>query len=359
MEPCVADLGLFVHIIHNDLFHEVLGCIENDGRFPLWLTCKAFNAHRPAGIYTTSVRAITTPAMLDWAIGCGLQPHLILQALRRFGPDALTQFGSTIMHMMRIHPDSRVKRDAADTTIILLKKLNVIDDAALLDPLVLTAYTGFIADVIEDGWRSITRGRAMWALRILMYKLGKMEAHVLLACVITETLSDTRESVRSHALRVLYKIEHKVLGQHASAIVHILFKHRYSHRKVCIQVLQILDRLDQETLTEFAYELIEMLPCSFDVCDRALSLLDRFDQNPITAHVDSIKRRLGDPDKKVRYAAVMALSKLEFADLAQHADAIAGRLSDQSLRVRCAAVEAINKLESADHMQNSLQSFVH
>ena len=173
---------------------------------------------------------------------------------------------------------------------------------------------------------------------------------MLLAGVITETLSDTRESVRSQALRVLYNIEHKVLGQHASAIVHLLFKHGYSHRKVCIQVLQILDRLDQETLTEFAYELIEMLHCSYDVCDRALSLLDRFDQNPITAHADSIKGRIGDPDKKVRYAAVMALSKLESADLAQHADAIAGRLSDPSPRVRCAAVEALNKLESADHM---------
>ena len=93
-----------------------------------------------------------------------------------------------------------------------------------------------------------------------------------------------------------------------------------------------------------------MLHCSYDVCDRALSLLDRFDQNPITAHADSIKGRIGDPDKKVRYAAVMALSKLESADLAQHADAIAGRLSDPSPRVRCAAVEALNKLESADHM---------
>jgi hypothetical protein len=68
--------ALIVRMLDNDAFDKVLECIDGGACLPVWLTCKAFNARRPAGTFTTSVCAVcATPAMLDWAIGIGLQPH--------------------------------------------------------------------------------------------------------------------------------------------------------------------------------------------------------------------------------------------------------------------------------------------
>ena len=79
---------------NGDAFGKVLDHIDGGACLAVWLTCKAFNVRRPAGTCTTSVRAVcATPAMLDWAVGIGFQPHtlsppavdLVLKTLRDFG----------------------------------------------------------------------------------------------------------------------------------------------------------------------------------------------------------------------------------------------------------------------------------
>ena len=86
--------ALIVRMLDSDAFGKVLDHIDGGACLAVWLTCKAFNARRPAGTCTTSVRAVcATPAMLDWAVGIGFQPHtlsppaadLVLKALREFG----------------------------------------------------------------------------------------------------------------------------------------------------------------------------------------------------------------------------------------------------------------------------------
>jgi hypothetical protein len=127
-----------------------------------------------------------------------------------------------------------VSEDAQNTAVVLLNKLNEIDEVALLDTVVLAACIGFIADLLAMRWISKADGDeydAERALVTIICKLGNMDdARVLLEFVIAETLSDTRKYVRDaavRALRVLGRntIGQNALGQHASSIVHLLFTH--------------------------------------------------------------------------------------------------------------------------------------
>ena len=88
------DDGLVLCMLDSDAFGKVLEHIDGGARLAVWLTCKAFNKHRPVGKFTTSVCAVcANPAMFDWAVSIGLQPHrlsplaagIVLNALRYFG----------------------------------------------------------------------------------------------------------------------------------------------------------------------------------------------------------------------------------------------------------------------------------
>jgi len=100
--------GLLVCMLDSDAFCNVIEHIDGGARLAVWLTCKAFNASRPPGKFTTSVRAMcATPTMLDWAIRTGLQPnhlsrpsaHMVLYAICEFGTTALAQSGITLALM--------------------------------------------------------------------------------------------------------------------------------------------------------------------------------------------------------------------------------------------------------------------
>lgn len=91
--PNASAEALIVRMLDSDAFCRVLDHIECDAYLAVLLTCKAFNTH-PARNCATSVRAVcATPAMLDWAIGIGFQPHtlsppaadIVLKALHHFG----------------------------------------------------------------------------------------------------------------------------------------------------------------------------------------------------------------------------------------------------------------------------------
>lgn len=112
--------ALIFRMLDSDTFDNVLGLIDDGACIPVWFACKAFNARRPAGKFTTSVHAMfATPAMLDWAIEIGLLPITVLKALPGFvtallaqsvvGPDAhakaverLTTHAGTIMGFLAL-----------------------------------------------------------------------------------------------------------------------------------------------------------------------------------------------------------------------------------------------------------------
>jgi C4-type Zn-finger protein len=53
-------------MLDSDAFGKVLEYIDGGARLAVWLTCKAFNKHRPVGKFTTSVCAVcANPAMFD------------------------------------------------------------------------------------------------------------------------------------------------------------------------------------------------------------------------------------------------------------------------------------------------------
>ena len=88
LRDLTEDDGLILCMLDGDVFGKVLEHIDCGAHLP------AFNAHRPVGKCTTSVRAVcATPAMFDWAVGIGFQPHrlsplaaeIVLKALRDFG----------------------------------------------------------------------------------------------------------------------------------------------------------------------------------------------------------------------------------------------------------------------------------
>ncbi len=94
LRDLTEDDGLILCMLDGDVFGKVLEHIDCGAHLPVWLTCKAFNAHRPVGKCTTSMRAVcATPTMFDWAVGIGFQPHrlsplaaeIVLKALRDFG----------------------------------------------------------------------------------------------------------------------------------------------------------------------------------------------------------------------------------------------------------------------------------
>jgi hypothetical protein len=118
--------ALIFRMLDSDALDKVLGLIDDGACTPVWFACKAFNARRPAGKFTTSVNAMfASPAMLDWAIEIGLLPLTVLKALPDFvtallaqsgvGPDAhkkamerLTTHAGTIVGFLAV-PDTDVR----------------------------------------------------------------------------------------------------------------------------------------------------------------------------------------------------------------------------------------------------------
>ena len=55
-----VDESLIARMLDSDAFDKVIACIDDGACLPLWLTCKAFTARRPAGTFTTSVIAVAS-----------------------------------------------------------------------------------------------------------------------------------------------------------------------------------------------------------------------------------------------------------------------------------------------------------
>lgn len=165
----------------------------------------------------------------------------------------------------------------------------------------------------------------MVACQTLVCKLEKMEAHVLLAGVITETLSHFHMHVRNEALYALHNLEQKALGKHARAIMRLLLN---AGVRDASGALSIMRMLEPKTLAEFAGIVIEMLwHFDFNVCRTATRTLGHLEQNAITPHMVASARKLDDLDADLRGVAVEALGMLESAALA-HQAGIAGLLED-------------------------------
>ena len=351
MEPNIADSGLFGHILHTDLFAEVLKFIEDDALFPLWLTCTEFNAHRSVGMITTAVRSITTPCMLEWAIGCGLQPRLVLRVLRNLEPDALTQFGCTIVRMMHDRSNELMQADARNTAVVLLMKLSELEPAALLNPGALATYVGFITEMLTYERRFYrVNNAAEWALETIVCKLGKLEAHVILTGVLADTLGHANARVRAEVLNALNTLDQKVITVHSDTIARFILDVSVQGGDgdawECSRAFDALCKLDPTTLSEFTCLIVSLLWNShYIVRSSALLALGQLERTTLTSHAITIARKLDDPDEEIRTVSLYALGMLNQSDLAQYAHAIADMLQDSSCDVRVLAAETLSLLE--------------
>ena len=361
---------LIVRMLDDDAFGAVLGYIGYGARLAVWLTCKAFNARRPVGKFTTSVRAMcATPAMLDWAIVTGLQPHhmhmsppaahLVLKAIGGFGTASLAPFGVTVRRMLT-HIDDDVKLHAAKTASLLLMELFALEPVALLEPGALATYIGFILEMLiqEHDYYKVT-DNAEWVLETIICRLGKLEAHVLLAGVIGENLSHSNMHVRHGTLNALNALDKKALGQYTDTIVRFMLDAGVQGgdawaRNRALEVLcnlepGVLRNLEPVVLSAFVSLVVELLwNPDYLVRGDALRVLGRLEQTVLAPHEVTVTRKLADPDVDLRTTAVKALGMFNQVVIAQHAGEIVGSLKDADSSMRYYATETLGKLAAVD-----------
>ena len=203
----MEDEALIFHILDTDAIDKVLEHIDDGAYLPVWLTCKAFNAHRHASTFNTSVCAMCAKqSMLDWAIGIGLQPPMVLKALGDFGTTKLALSSVTIPCSFT-HSDSVVRVDAMETAHGLLVMLTKLDPAELLDPQALATYIGFITAMLLHGRRHCSNDwvfdAAEYALEQIVRKLGKLEAHAMLTSILADMIGHSQQDVRIGAFNAL------------------------------------------------------------------------------------------------------------------------------------------------------------
>ena len=244
--------ALIVRMLDSDALDKVLGYIDDGAYIAVWLTCKTFNARRPAGKFTTSVHAMfATPAMLDWAVYIGLQPRMVLNALPEFMTAALTQSGvdqnahqkamgrltahaGTIVGFLVV-PDRSVRCIAlralcnieqptltayfSDIVCMLTDTNPFVRFTALqtlgnVEEATLTAHTGTIERLLTNPYADPDED-ALWGALCMVrtkYSLGRMTpAAVKMACsAITNMIDHASVRVRSEAQDALLLLQPKM-----------------------------------------------------------------------------------------------------------------------------------------------------
>jgi len=354
--------ALIVSMLDTDALDKVLEHIDKDAYLAVWLTCKAFNARRPASTFTTSVRAMcATQSTLDWAIGIGLQPHMVLKALREFGTAKLALSSVTIPCIFK-HRDNDVKVDAMETAHGLLMKLAKLDPTELLNQQALAKYIDFITEMLLHGRRHFSNhyvfNAAEWALEAIVCKLGKLEAYATLTSILADMIGHSQKDVRIGALNALNALDPKSIAFHADGIARFALNAAAPGGDTwdCARALDALYRLDEGTLSAkldagtlsaFVCMVVDLMwhPGIHVHCS-ALRAFGKIDKTAMTSHAVSIASKLNDPDEMVVQTSLHALGMLNQADLAQHADAIVEKLKDATAYTHwtCAAFSTLRNL---------------
>jgi hypothetical protein len=353
----MEDEALIFRMLDTDAFDKVLEHIDDGAYLPVRLTCKAFNAHRTASTFTTSVRAMcATQSTLDWAIGIGLQPHMVLKALRDFGTAKLALASVTIPCIFT-HRDGDVLVDAMETAHGLLVKLAKLDPAELLEPLALATYIGFITEMLLHGRRHFSNPRvfygAEYAIEQIVRKLGKLEAYATLTSILADMTGHAEQDVRYGAFNALAALDPKSIAHHSDAIARLVLNASgpCGHAWECSRALDAMHKLDAGPLSAFVCMVVQLLWHSdYNVRNSALKALGKIEKTAITSHAVTIARKLNDPDEFIVETSLQALGMLNQADLAPHADAIVDKLklADAYTHWTCAAFSTLRNLAEAD-----------
>ena len=354
----MEDEALIFRMLDTDAIDKVLEHIDDGAYLPVRLTCKAFNAGRPASTFTTSVRAMcATQSTLDWAIGIGLQPHMVLKALRDFGTAKLALASVTIPCIFT-HRDEDVRVDAMETAHGLLMKLANLDPAELIDPQALATYIGFITEMLLHGRRHSSTNwgvldAAEWAIETIVCKLGKLEAYAAMISILSEMTGYTEQDVRYGAFNALAALDPKSIAHHSDAIARLVLNASGpgGHAWECSRALDAMHKLDAGPLSAFVCMVVQLLWHShYYVRHSALKALSKIEKTAITSHAVTIARKLNDPDEFIVETSLQALGMLNQADLAPHADAIVDKLklADAYTHWTCAAFSTLRNLAEAD-----------
>lgn len=301
--------GCIVRMLGCDLLEVVFDHIDSDLRLAVWLTCRAFNALRPAAFETSVFAMYSSPAMLEWAtspaIDCPSPKNLlptaasiVLKMMHDLGVVAFAGYASAIVQLMN-HRDGDVRSHAGWTASSLLRRL------CDLNPVALAKHAGFIVEMIKQKTCFVqVNTDAFRALDMLVCKLGDLQAHTQLSAVVAETLGDPDHGVRRDMLVVLDKLDHTAIGPHARVIVRVMLDETKDNSRllsadssnICTLVLRILCKLPSAALTEFAGIVIEMLRSpSRPVRHRAFQALAHIEHAVLTEHmaviVDILSRK--------------------------------------------------------------------
>ena len=359
--------ALIVRMLDTDALDKVLEHIDDGAYLAVWLTCNAFNARRPASTFTTSVRAMcATQSTLDWAIGIGLQPPMVLKALREFGTAKLALSSVTIPCMFK-HRDEDVRVDAMKTAHGLLLKLANLDPAELLNQHALATYIGFITEMLLHGRRQFSNNwvfnAAEWALETIVCKLGKLDAHATLTSILDDMIGHSQQAVRIGAFNALNALDPKSIACHADGIARFALNAAAPGGESwdcerALDALYKLDagtlsaKLDAGTLSAFVCMVVELMWHDTDIHVHysALRAFGKIDKTAISSHAVTIARKLNDPDEIVVQTSLHALGMLNQADLVQHADAIVDKLKDANAYTcwTCAAFSALRNMAESD-----------
>jgi hypothetical protein len=369
----MEDEALIFRMLDTDALDKLLEHIDDGAYLPVWLTCKAFNARRPASTFTTSVRAmLATQSTLDWAIGIGLQSHMVLKALRDFGTAKLALASVTIPCIFT-HRDEDVRVDAMETAHGLLMKLANLDPAELIDPQALATYIGFITEMLLHGRRHSSTNwgvldAAEWAIETIVCKLGKLEAYAAMISILAEMTGYTEQDVRYGAFNALAALDTKSIAHHSDRIARFALNAAPpgGHARDCARALDALNKLDAGTLSTkldagtlsaFVTMVVELMwHTDSHMHSSALQAFSKIDKTAITSHAVTIARKLNDPDEYVVQRSLQALGMLNQADLAQHADAIVDKLNSQRIvcyHWTCTAFSTLRNMAEADISHHS------
>ena len=358
--------ALIFRVLDTDALDKVLEHIDKGAYLAVWLTCKAFNARRPASAFTTSVRAMcATQSTLDWAIGIGLQPPMVLKALREFGTAKLALSSVTIPCIFK-HSDDDVLVDAMETAHGLLMKLGKLDPVELLNQPALVTYIGFITEMLLHGRRHFSNPRvyhaAEWALETIVCKLGKLEAYATLTAILADMIGHSQKDVRIGAFNALNALDPKSIACHADGIARFALNAAAPGGDTwdCARALDALykldagtlsAKLDAGTLSAFVCMVVDLMwRTDTHVHYSALRAFSKIDKTAIATHAVTIARKLNDPNEFVVQTSLEALGMLNQADLAQHADAIVDKLKNVNAYTywTCAAFSTLRNMAEAD-----------